>query len=168
MFKHITRYSWILCVALLWGGMQPAMATRTYVPPPFYDTPAGRVMSEVKATRMNVHMYGVEQVIESINAGGSFDGDPYLFMTDSKGTIVAHGGNKNLVGRTADEIFDALKRQRKIIPRMLAVASSNPMGGWVDYFWRVPGTDKVVLKLSYVIMYEGYMLGAGMHFFPTE
>ncbi len=166
MFKHITRYSWILCAALLWGGMQPAMANNVIlVPPDLIATPVWKVMSLVENAARRIREDGAEQAIEAANSGEFRDGDLYLFMMDSKGTIVAHPVSQELIGKTADEIFDA--NRQKFIPRMLAVASSNPEGGWVDYYWRVPDTQRIVFKLSYVVMRDGYLLGAGMYF-PAE
>lgn len=89
-------------------------------------------------------------------------GDYYIFVTGADDKELCHP-NKNMIGKSASEIVDS--KGKKVGVELLE-AAKKPGGGWVDYVWPRPGTDKPVAKSSYSMSVKGpdgktYYVGAG-------
>jgi signal transduction histidine kinase len=88
-------------------------------------------------------------------------GDYYIFVGEG-GKTVCHP-NPKMVGRSQNEIVDA---NGKNVGHALDAASGRKGGGWADYVWPRPGTDKPVAKSTYSIRVKGpdgkdYQVGGG-------
>src|SRR5690349_11927518 len=66
-------------------------------------------------------------------------GDYYIFVTGSDDKELCHP-NPKMVGKNASEIVDA--NGKKV--GMALIETAKKGGGWVDYVWPRPGTDKPV------------------------
>lgn len=89
-------------------------------------------------------------------------GDYYIFVTGPDETEVCHP-KPEMVGKKASEIVDS--NGKKVGTELIAAAKKKG-GGWVDYMWPRPGTDKPVAKSSYSMSVKGpdgkmYYVGAG-------
>ena len=89
-------------------------------------------------------------------------GDYYIFVDGPDGKTLCHP-NPAIVGKTAEEIVDANGKKVGVAIRETAAKKG---GGWVEYVWPRPGTDKPVAKSTYAMQVKApdgkmYVVGAG-------
>lgn len=112
----------------------------------------------------HIKAVGVDKAGEDFTAkdGKWQDKDLYVFVQKLDGTMVAHGGNKGLVGKNHFELKDA--NGKLFVKEMIEVAKTKGTG-WVDYMWTSPLTKKVEAKSSYVAKIPGYdgYIGVGIY-----
>jgi cytochrome c len=88
-------------------------------------------------------------------------GDFYVFV-DEGGKSFCHPDPK-MAGKANVDIIDV---NGKKVGLALEAAAKRKGGGWVDYVWARPGTDKPVAKSAYVTSVKApngktYIIGAG-------
>ena len=88
-------------------------------------------------------------------------GDFYVFV-DSDGKTLCHPDPK-MVGKSFTDIVDV---NGKKVGVLLDEMGKTKGGGWVDYMWPRPGTDKPVAKNTFVTSAKApngktYVIGAG-------
>lgn len=94
------------------------------------------------------------------DADGDFvDHDLYVFVFGPEHTIVAHGGDPELVGTPTADLVDV--DGVRFAERFMAEAT--PDGVWIGYKWRDPVTGEVLPKSSWVVLHDGYVFGAGIY-----
>jgi cytochrome c len=92
--------------------------------------------------------------------GGFVDGELYVFCYDRKGTNMAHGGNRALVGRNLLHIKDP----DGVEPNALIVKMGfEHERGWVDFKWPNPVTKRIEDKSAYVIRTNDVTCGVGYY-----
>lgn len=94
------------------------------------------------------------------NKQGPFvDRDLYVAALDVSGTVVAHGANEKLVGKSLAQLKDA--DGKPFVQEIMAAVSANKPG-WVDYRWVNPVSKDIEAKSSYVEVQggHGFMVGA--------
>ncbi len=91
------------------------------------------------------------------------DQSGYFFMYDFRCHNVAHGIQKNLQGQNLYDYQDS--RGTFVIRELLALASGNSNGGYLEYYWNNPVTGNEEPKLAYVIKVPGidYFIGSGIY-----
>lgn len=87
-------------------------------------------------------------------------GEQYVFVLDSQGFRVAHGGNPDLIGLQAPNFPENPLRDL-----ILNAATSD--GEWVTYTRALPQTHDVQTKNSYVKTFDGYIFGSGYYSHDT-
>jgi len=124
---------------------------------------AGGTPAEAEALVENAMRYfqenGKDKAILAFNdpQGEFVNGELYIFMFGYDGVCVAHGYNPKLIGKNLTELKDA---NGVAFIQEFAVKAKNG-GGWVDYQWTNPVTQKVQAKSSYVKGLEGTDLYVG-------
>ncbi len=113
----------------------------------------------VAAASASLKEHGIEHLTQHIQEFR--DGDPHVFVLDADGVLVAHPVSPELIGMSPDELLDA--DGQPFIASMLAVAASNPKGGWVDYRRTKPDLQEVVTKFSYVVQRGEHFIGTSIH-----
>lgn len=112
----------------------------------------------------HIKAVGVEKAGEDFTAkdGKWQDKDLYVFVQKLDGTMVAHGGNKGLVGKNHFELKDA--NGKLFVKEMIEVAKSKG-SGWVDYMWTSPATKKVEAKSTFIVKIPGFdgYIGVGIY-----
>ena len=109
---------------------------------------------------------GMEKLIFETNSPkGRFhvqaDGDLYIFVYDLEGKVLAHGVRRELVGvnRWASKDPDGkpwIQDWTKLV--------KEKGSGWVEYKELNPAQgNKVMRKASFVELYEGMVIGAGIY-----
>ena len=93
-------------------------------------------------------------------AGGFVDRDLYIFVIDLKGTVMAHGANKGLIGKSLVNLKDA--DGKAFIQEMITVANDKGEG-WIDYHWPNPVSKKVEGKSSYIKKVGEVFVGVGIY-----
>lgn len=95
------------------------------------------------------------------NRTGHFkDGDLYIFVVDTQGLTVAHGGNSHLVGQGMFRLKDA---EGKFFIKDMVDGALKTGSGWSDYKWAHPETKKIYEKSSYFQRTGDYVVGCGIY-----
>ncbi len=112
----------------------------------------------------HIKAVGVDKAGEDFTAkdGKWQDKDLYVFVQKLDGTMIAHGGNKGLVGKNHFELKDA--NGKLFVKEMIDVAKSKG-SGWVDYMWTSPATKKVEAKSTFIVKIPGFdgYIGVGIY-----
>ncbi|WP_333002378.1 methyl-accepting chemotaxis protein [Vibrio coralliilyticus] len=89
-----------------------------------------------------------------------FDGDNYIFVGDSDGVQLA-SGVLSLLGKNILGLKDS--EGKFFVQELYQVARNG--GGFVDYSWKNPDSEKLDPKTSYALMFQpwGWMIGSGMN-----
>ncbi|HEY8130249.1 MAG TPA: cache domain-containing protein [Thermoanaerobaculia bacterium] len=90
-------------------------------------------------------------------------GDYYVFVDDPNTNKLVCHPNASMVGKDNADIVDA---NGKKVGMDLMAAAKKKGGGWTNYVWPRPGTDKPVPKSTYSMRVKGpggkwYVVGAG-------
>jgi len=90
------------------------------------------------------------------------DSTGYFFIYDTKGVVIGHAADKDLIGKNLYDLQD--KTGKYFIRDKIAAARAG--GGFVDYYWPDPQTKEVKKKRVYVEMIPGtdYLIGSGVYF----
>jgi len=95
-------------------------------------------------------------------SGIHFNDNDYVFVSDTKGVIIAHGGNAARVGQDLSETKDA--NGVPYMRQMIDLAAKG--GGFVAYMMPRPGDDKTPHpKVSYAQQFPawGWVIGSGIY-----
>jgi cytochrome c len=89
------------------------------------------------------------------------DRDLYPFISDLKGSIVAHGDRPAMIGKN---FFDLKNQDGRYFVRAMIDITKDGGSGWIDYKWPNPLTNKIEDKSAYVTkLGEGYFVGVGVY-----
>lgn len=91
---------------------------------------------------------GKDKMISEIsnNKGLFVKDDLYVFVLDMTGICLAHGGNRNLIGRDLTKIKDY---DGRYFIQEIVVGAKKKGTGWVDYHWANPSTKAWDKKSTY-------------------
>lgn len=84
-------------------------------------------------------------------------GDLYVFVHDTTGMVLAHGGNAALIGKNTIRLTDV--DGKAFVKEIVAVQDR----GWVDYKWQNPETKELAPKTVYVIHLGDFLICAGAY-----
>lgn len=100
-----------------------------------------------------------ELLVNEVNEA-QFGENGYFYMYNYQGTVIAHGAKPQLIN---DNLWD-LKRKDQYVIRDLAAAAEDG-GGFVNFFWEHPETDKMEQKFGYAAPIEGtdWFIGSGAY-----
>src|SRR5256885_1324146 len=120
----------------------------------FAFTALAKSYTPKKNTRADIKAY-VESAAKYIKKHGAdcaafkskewMAGDYYIFVDGPDGRTLCHP-NAAIVGKSPDEIVDV---NGKKVGVAIREAAAKKNGGWTDYMWARPGTDKPVAKSTY-------------------
>jgi methyl-accepting chemotaxis protein len=101
------------------------------------------------------------QALQQVGALRYGDGN-YIWVNDLTPTMVMHPIHSDLDGAPLADYEDPTGKRFFVEMAETARASG---GGFVDYLWPKPGTEKAIAKTSYVMLYEpwGWVLGSGFY-----
>jgi signal transduction histidine kinase len=108
---------------------------------------------------------GKDALLKETNMGqGRFhvkDGaDLYIFIYDQKGVCLGIGFQSKLIGVNR---FSAKDPDGKLFIQELLETAKTKGGGWVDYKYTNPTSQKVEAKTSYVELVDGWVVGCGIY-----
>jgi len=105
---------------------------------------------------------GKEKLLaEANNPKGQFvKGDVYVFLYDTKITVIAHPFNPALVGKNMLEVPDA---DGKYFRKDVAEQMKTKPAFWVDYKYKNPKSGKVEQKTTYVKKVDDILICAGAY-----
>jgi signal transduction histidine kinase len=98
---------------------------------------------------------------EFTNQKGQFiKEDLYIFVIDTKGLTLAHGGSPKLVGKDMSGLKDA---DGKMFIKELIDAANAKGSGWSDYKWTNPTSKKIEVKSTYFQKVDDVIFGCGIY-----
>lgn len=105
---------------------------------------------------------GKEKAFAAFNSptGGYVDRDLYVFVYDLEGTVISHGGNNALIGKSLINLKDA---DGKLFVQEFVRVAKGKGEGWVDYKWVNPTTKKVEDKTSFIKRHGDMLVGVGVY-----
>ena len=89
---------------------------------------------------------------------GRWGQEPYVFVFDEKGVILAHANDQALVGKTLLGITDV--KGRRFIQDAIDIVK-GPGRGWSEYWWYEKPHNEHKHKLSYIMAVPGQPMGVG-------
>ncbi len=72
--------------------------------------------------------------------------DLYVWVSDAKGVILAHGANEKLIGKDVTPLKDS---DGKFFIKEIVQTANTKGTGWVDYHWVNPVTKSIDKKSTY-------------------
>ena len=110
-----------------------------------------------------VRASGKDAALRTFTApGGAFhQGQLYIYAYDFKGTVIAHGGDKTLVGKNLIDMKDP--NGVPVIRELVRLAKTG--SGWLHFTWGNPANgNKQEPKLGYVEKVDDtWFLGSGTY-----
>jgi len=101
---------------------------------------------------------GAEKAWAAFNTGADFhDRDLYVTAQDNNCTVMAHGANPALIGKSLCTLKDV---DGKLFIREISDTKDQ---GWVDYKWQNPTTKAVEPKTTYAVRVGDYIIGVGAY-----
>jgi cytochrome c len=98
---------------------------------------------------------------EFTNQKGQFvKGDLYIFVIDTTGMCLAHGGNEKLVGKNVIGLKDS---DGKFFIKDVIDGAKAKGTGWYDYRWTNPVTKNIDKKSTYFKKDGDYVFGCGIY-----
>jgi cytochrome c len=98
---------------------------------------------------------------EFTNPNGMFsEGEMYVFVLNSKGTMLAHGVNERFVGEVFLDLKDA---DGKYFIKEIVDTANAAGHGWVDYKWYHPKTKQVLTKIVYFEKVDDLIICSGAY-----
>jgi uncharacterized protein len=128
-------------------------------------TPYGtrdEAVAMVKRVQQKYNKEGLEPTLRAITTKTRefHDRDLYTWVLKVDGTLLAHGGRPELVGKN---IIDLKDQDGKFLIRQLLDVCKHGGHGWTDYRWVNPQTSIVEDKSSYVEPMAEYCIGSGVY-----
>ncbi len=95
------------------------------------------------------------------NKKGRFqDGELYVFVYDMSGTVVAHGADAALIGKSLLDAVDA--DGKPYIKNRIAIIKEKGEA-WQDYKFKNPVSGKIEDKSSFLKKHDNYIFGCGVY-----
>ncbi|MEW6721202.1 MAG: methyl-accepting chemotaxis protein [Thermodesulfobacteriota bacterium] len=128
----------------------------------FFKGTAAEAEALVKKAIGYIRAHGREDAFREINnKGGMFTNrDLYVFVYDMKGSVVAHGQNAGMIGKS---MVDAQDPDKKFYVRERIEIARTKGSGWQDYKFQNPKTKSVEDKMAYIEKCDDLIVGAGAY-----
>jgi len=92
--------------------------------------------------------------------GGFVEDEMYIYVLNSKGTMLAHGVNEKFVG---EEFMDLKDSDGKLFIKEIVDTGNSKGSGWVEYKWFEPLTRKWLLKTVYFEKVDDLIICTGIY-----
>ena len=102
---------------------------------------------------------GLEAMVAYYNTPESVDGQWYMFISDQSDTMIAHGGNPDLIDRPVS----AAVGPNNYPVGNVVVAVADEDGEWFSYTFPNPATGGVETKHSWMVEYDGLTFESGWY-----
>jgi len=127
--------------------------------------PKAKAQATVKEAIAYGKKNGKEALLKEVNnASGRFHvksgDDAYVFVYDMQGLCLGMGYQSQAIGTNRWDLKDP---DGKYILREFVSLVKTKGGGWVDYKFPNPKTNKIEAKTSYVEGMDGWVLGCGIY-----
>jgi len=141
----------LTAILLMWLTFVPAQHALAATPE------QAKAMAERAAVYLK--KYGPEKTFAAIEDSlGQFrDHDLYVFVHDTTGLVVAHGGYATLKGKNTIGLTDI--DGKPFVKEIVSIKDT----GWVNYKWQNPVSKGLEEKLVYVIRVGPYLVCSGAY-----
>ena len=109
-----------------------------------------------EATLSYYRAHGRAGAVQYYNTPESVDRDWYVFIVDENEELIAHR-DPSLLGKHIDELGNTVDGQK------FSELEVTEAGRWVDYVFLNPATGGEGIKHSWVVRYEGLVIGSGWY-----
>lgn len=100
-------------------------------------------------------------LVEFSNPKGQFcSGDMYVFAMTLNGIVIAHGADKQYIGRDFMEISDSIGD--KYFQEVIEAANAQG-SGVVEYWWINPSTQRIEPKILYLEKVDDIIICSGVY-----
>ncbi len=137
---------------------KPMMESITSTETPTPDDPETFAIAFVQAAIDLYKTEGREAAITAYNDLASVSGQWYVFIIDDNDFMVSHAVTPVLIGVDAKELVSFVD-----YPLGLEIAKATEEGHWIEYLAHNPEANKLQLKRTWVIRYDGYIFGSGYY-----
>jgi len=109
-----------------------------------------------------IKQHGKERAFQEFNnkTGQFVKKDLYIYVIDTQGLTLAHGGNPALIGK---EMFNLKDADGKFFIQEIIDVATKHGKGWVDYKWLNPQTQQVMNKSAYCERFNDLIIGCGIY-----
>ena len=125
---------------------------------PTKDDPGAYTVALVEAAVDLYKSDGREALVAYHNDPANIDGQWYVFIADENDLFIAHAPRPDFIGADVKDVpgldGSALGAE---------VATTTEAGMWTDFLWPNPDTNKLELKRTWSIRYDGYLFGSGYY-----
>ena len=122
------------------------------------DDPEAFAVTFVQAAIDLYKMEGCETAVAYYNDPASVSGQWYVFIVDDKDFMVSHAIAPVLIGVDVKDLISFVD-----YPLGLEIAKATEEGHWIDYLAHNPEANKLQLKRTWVMRYDGYIFGSGYY-----
>ena len=112
--------------------------------------------------------YGLESVEAYYNSVASFEGEFYLFATDSDGIYTIHPLISDLIGTDIKDVVGKDIEGNDGYELGKEIAQATEEGIWVEYLWPYPATLSDAPKVAYAKRHDGYVFASGYYPLPEN
>ncbi len=116
----------------------------------------------VKKAIEYLNQNGKEKAFADFNApqGKFVDRELYIVVLDMNGTVLAHGTNPKLIGKSLMEIKDM--NGKGFVREQVELAKTKG-SGWVDFHWNNPVSQKMEPRSTYLERVGDYIVLSGVY-----
>ena len=131
-------------------------ATPTEMPP--MDDPEAFAVTFVQAAVDFYKAEGREAAIATYNDPASVNGQWYVFIIDDRDIIVSHAPLPELIGVDIKDVVGFID-----YPIGTEIVKATEAGHWIEYLAHNPQVNKLELKRTWIIRYDGYIFVSGYY-----
>ncbi|RKU15397.1 hypothetical protein C6500_19630 [Candidatus Poribacteria bacterium] len=122
------------------------------------DDPEAFTVAFVQAAIDLYKTEGREVTIAYYNDPASVNGQWYVFIIDDSDLMVSHAVLPELVGTDVKDDVSSID-----YPLGVEITKATEEGHWIDYLAPNPQSNKLELKRTWIIRYDGYIFGSGYY-----
>ena len=123
------------------------------------DDPAAYTQAYVSEAIDRYAEDGHVETVEYYNSEDSIDGQWYLFVADESGDLIIHGANQDLVGTPLEDVVG----ENSYPSGQLVSDIAAEGGGWSEYVFYNPETNRAQVKHSWLDEHAGLTFGSGWY-----
>lgn len=125
---------------------------------PTMDDPAAFTVALVQAAIDLYKIEGREAAITYYNDPASVNGQWYVFIIDDSDLMVSHAALPELIGVDVKDIVGFVD-----YPIGAEIVKATEKGHWIEYLAHNPQANKLELKRTWIIRYDGYIFVSGYY-----
>ena len=137
---------------------KPMMDTVAPTETPTKDDPEAYTVAFVQTAIDLYKTEGREATITTYNDPTSVKGQWYVFIIDDSNFMVSHAVLPELVGTDTKDDVSFVD-----YPLGVEIAKATEAGHWIEYLAPNPQSNKLELKRTWVIRYDGYIFASGYY-----
>lgn len=121
-----------------------------------------KIKDKVAQAAKHLSEKGEEALPEFSDKSSDWSQEPYIFVYNLQGVILAHPNNPNLIGKNLIGVKDV---KGKLFAQEFIEIAKTEGKGWSEYWWNKMGEKTPSRKISYIMRVpnRNMFLGAGIY-----